>query len=127
MVSAHATRMEHLGSAWPRRCTWESLPKPDLLFLPQAEDERNYHIFYQLCAAASLPEFKELALSKSAGTQAPLQGQLLWTAAKSSAQDPQLWVLVSATVVLYLSPVRILLPFSKAGLTVSRLPARNEL
>ncbi|KAM7320517.1 hypothetical protein ACRRTK_020960 [Alexandromys fortis] len=32
----------------------------------QAEDERNYHIFYQLCAAASLPEFKELALSTSA-------------------------------------------------------------
>lgn len=31
----------------------------------QADDERNYHIFYQLCAAASLPEFKELALSKS--------------------------------------------------------------
>uniref|UniRef100_A0A8C5BYA4 Myosin VB n=1 Tax=Gadus morhua TaxID=8049 RepID=A0A8C5BYA4_GADMO len=28
----------------------------------QAEDERNYHIFYQLCACASLPEFKDLAL-----------------------------------------------------------------
>lgn len=35
-----------------------------LCFLLQADDERNYHIFYQLCAAASLPEFKELALSK---------------------------------------------------------------
>lgn len=32
-------------------------------FSLQADDERNYHIFYQLCAAASLPEFKELALS----------------------------------------------------------------
>uniref|UniRef100_A0A8C3USH4 Myosin VB n=1 Tax=Catharus ustulatus TaxID=91951 RepID=A0A8C3USH4_CATUS len=29
----------------------------------QAEDERNYHIFYQLCASSSLPEFKELGLT----------------------------------------------------------------
>uniref|UniRef100_A0A8C9T492 Myosin VB n=1 Tax=Scleropages formosus TaxID=113540 RepID=A0A8C9T492_SCLFO len=28
----------------------------------QAEDERNYHIFYQLCASASLQEFKDLKL-----------------------------------------------------------------
>ncbi|XP_031755045.1 unconventional myosin-Va isoform X6 [Xenopus tropicalis] len=28
----------------------------------QAEEERNYHIFYQLCASASLPEFKMLRL-----------------------------------------------------------------
>ncbi|XP_032425079.1 unconventional myosin-Vb isoform X1 [Xiphophorus hellerii] len=28
----------------------------------QAEEERNYHIFYQLCASASLPEFKDLSL-----------------------------------------------------------------
>ncbi|KAK7895777.1 hypothetical protein WMY93_021102 [Mugilogobius chulae] len=29
----------------------------------QAEDERNYHIFYQLCASSSLQEFKDLGLS----------------------------------------------------------------
>ncbi|XP_063816428.1 unconventional myosin-Vb isoform X1 [Pseudophryne corroboree] len=28
----------------------------------QAEDERNYHIFYQLCASAGLPEFADFSL-----------------------------------------------------------------
>lgn len=36
-----------------------------LLSLSQAEDERNYHIFYQLCASSSLPEFKDLSLCES--------------------------------------------------------------
>lgn len=40
--------------------------------LLQADDERNYHIFYQLCAAASLPELKELALSEC--TSPPWRG-----------------------------------------------------
>ncbi len=30
----------------------------------QATDERNYHIFYQLCSATDLPDFEFLKLSK---------------------------------------------------------------
>ncbi|XP_029371529.1 unconventional myosin-Vb isoform X2 [Echeneis naucrates] len=32
----------------------------------QAEDERNYHIFYQLCAAAMTPELQDLSLASAA-------------------------------------------------------------
>lgn len=33
-----------------------------LFVFPQADDERNYHIFYQMCSCADLPEFKSLRL-----------------------------------------------------------------
>ncbi|KAM4706857.1 unconventional myosin-Vb isoform 2-T2 [Discoglossus pictus] len=31
----------------------------------QAEEERNYHIFYQLCASSGLPEFSDLSLTQA--------------------------------------------------------------
>ncbi|KAK6184800.1 hypothetical protein SNE40_007185 [Patella caerulea] len=31
----------------------------------QAQDERNYHIFYQMCASAKLPEFKKMGLKNA--------------------------------------------------------------
>ena len=32
------------------------------IFFIQAADERNYHVFYQLCTARDLPEFEDLCL-----------------------------------------------------------------
>ncbi|KAJ8391648.1 hypothetical protein AAFF_G00087890 [Aldrovandia affinis] len=39
-----------------------------------AEEERNYHIFYQLCASAHLPEFQHLKLGKADGFRFTNQG-----------------------------------------------------
>ena len=38
------------------------MPQLKTLLISKAEEERNYHIFYQLCASAMLPEFKMLRL-----------------------------------------------------------------
>ncbi|XP_075064119.1 unconventional myosin-Va isoform X9 [Mixophyes fleayi] len=40
----------------------------------QAEEERNYHIFYQLCASASLPEFSMLKLGNANSFHYTMQG-----------------------------------------------------
>ncbi|XP_078540969.1 unconventional myosin-Va isoform X2 [Lissotriton helveticus] len=40
----------------------------------QAEDERNYHIFYQLCASAALPDFKMLRLGHANNFRYTSQG-----------------------------------------------------
>ncbi|XP_036399234.1 unconventional myosin-Va-like isoform X1 [Megalops cyprinoides] len=40
----------------------------------QADEERNYHIFYQLCASSHLPEFKALHLGKAEGFRCTNQG-----------------------------------------------------
>ncbi|XP_029109170.1 unconventional myosin-Va-like isoform X1 [Scleropages formosus] len=41
----------------------------------QADDERNYHIFYQLCASAHLPEFKALKLGSAGDFYYTSQGR----------------------------------------------------
>ncbi|KAM3624690.1 uncharacterized protein V6R79_000223 [Siganus canaliculatus] len=41
----------------------------------QADEERNYHIFYQLCASSHLPEFKALKLSKANDFLYTMQGR----------------------------------------------------
>ncbi|XP_068180578.1 unconventional myosin-Va isoform X2 [Antennarius striatus] len=41
----------------------------------QADDERNYHIFYQLCASSHLPEFKSLKLGNANNFLYTMQGR----------------------------------------------------
>uniref|UniRef100_A0A6Q2XFM9 Myosin VB n=1 Tax=Esox lucius TaxID=8010 RepID=A0A6Q2XFM9_ESOLU len=53
----------------------------------QAEDERNYHIFYQLCASASLPDFKDLALSNAEDFIFTSQGENIFIEGVNDAED----------------------------------------
>uniref|UniRef100_A0A668AK15 Unconventional myosin-Vb n=1 Tax=Myripristis murdjan TaxID=586833 RepID=A0A668AK15_9TELE len=53
----------------------------------QAEDERNYHIFYQLCASASLPEFKDLALSNADDFTYTSLGENIFIEGVNDAED----------------------------------------
>ncbi|XP_074834028.1 unconventional myosin-Va-like [Carettochelys insculpta] len=53
----------------------------------QAKAERNYHIFYQLCASAGLPEFQVLGLSRAESFHYTSQGQCAHLDAVDDAAD----------------------------------------
>ncbi|XP_047426087.1 unconventional myosin-Vb isoform X1 [Mugil cephalus] len=53
----------------------------------QAEDERNYHVFYQLCASASLPEFKDLGLSSAEDFTYTSLGENIFIEGVNDAED----------------------------------------
>ncbi|KAG7265482.1 hypothetical protein CRUP_006783 [Coryphaenoides rupestris] len=53
----------------------------------QAEDERNYHIFYQLCACATLPEYKDLALTSAEDFSYTSFGENIFIEGVNDAKD----------------------------------------
>uniref|UniRef100_A0A673KYK3 Unconventional myosin-Vb n=1 Tax=Sinocyclocheilus rhinocerous TaxID=307959 RepID=A0A673KYK3_9TELE len=53
----------------------------------QAEDERNYHIFYQLCASCSLSEFKDLSLSNAEDFTYTSLGENIFIDGVNDAED----------------------------------------
>ncbi|XP_038136448.1 unconventional myosin-Vb isoform X3 [Cyprinodon tularosa] len=53
----------------------------------QAEEERNYHIFYQLCASATLPEFKELGLTSAEDFTYTSLGENIFIEGVNDAED----------------------------------------
>ncbi|KAM8829263.1 unconventional myosin-Vb isoform 4-T4 [Spinachia spinachia] len=53
----------------------------------QAEDERNYHIFYQLCASASLPEYKDLCLTSAEDFTFTSMGENIFIEGVNDAAD----------------------------------------
>ncbi|XP_024154418.1 unconventional myosin-Vb [Oryzias melastigma] len=53
----------------------------------QAEDERNYHIFYQLCASGSLPEFRDLGLTSAEDFTYTSLGENIFIEGVNDAED----------------------------------------
>ncbi|CAL1568116.1 unnamed protein product [Knipowitschia caucasica] len=53
----------------------------------QAEDERNYHIFYQLCASSSLQEFQDLGLGSAEGFTYTSLGENIFIEGVDDAAD----------------------------------------
>ncbi|XP_061657144.1 unconventional myosin-Vb isoform X2 [Syngnathoides biaculeatus] len=53
----------------------------------QAEEERNYHIFYQLCASASLPELRELSLASAEDFVYTSMGENIFIEGVNDADD----------------------------------------
>ncbi|XP_072310240.1 unconventional myosin-Vb isoform X2 [Eucyclogobius newberryi] len=53
----------------------------------QAEDERNYHIFYQLCASSSLQEFKDLGLGSAEDFTYTSLGENIFIEGVDDAED----------------------------------------
>lgn len=53
----------------------------------QAEDERNYHIFYQLCASSSLQEFKDLGLCSAEDFTYTSLGENIFIEGVDDAED----------------------------------------
>ncbi|XP_063066308.1 unconventional myosin-Vb isoform X2 [Engraulis encrasicolus] len=53
----------------------------------QAEDERNYHVFYQLCASGSRSEFKDLALTSAEDFIYTAMGENIFIEGVNDAHD----------------------------------------
>lgn len=73
LASSGWPQVETLAFHWLKG--WCNL---DLFFLLQSENERNYHIFYQLCACAQQSELKHLKLGMWRGWGGADERVLFW-------------------------------------------------